>query len=74
MVALEGTWQTQEASHWRRLSEAKDEWQKLDPVARLVFLAVSRLGVGAPSSTRKSLDLLSNVPTLRCKITATEPS
>jgi protein kinase-like protein len=48
VVALEGTWQSQEASHWRRLSEAKDEWRQLDPTARLIYLAVARLGGPAP--------------------------
>lgn len=51
VVALEGTWQSQEAAHWRRTSEAKDEWRQLDPVMRLVFLAVARLGLaGRPEA------------------------
>ncbi len=49
-MALEGAWQAQEAVRWRHLSESRGEWLQLDLVHRLVFAAVARQGLEAPST------------------------
>jgi Protein kinase domain len=48
VVAFEGTWQSQEASRWRLISEAGAEWRELDRLSRLLFVAVARFGYEKP--------------------------
>jgi ligand-binding sensor domain-containing protein len=45
--ALEGAWQAVDATRWKHLSEARQEWGTLDPVCRLVFAAAARANDGA---------------------------
>lgn len=44
LVALEASWQREEARQWRLLGQAREEWRRLDLHSSLVFAAVARLG------------------------------
>ncbi len=50
VVALEGAWQSQEASRWRMISEAGAEWRELDRLSRFLFVAAARLGYESPQT------------------------
>lgn len=58
VVALEGAFQHEEAAQWRRTSQARDEFRRLDATTGIVFAAVSRVGAAGLPSEEELISLL----------------